>query len=292
MTAKLHLVESSQDAIEPWVMRVEDHMRGNASWLGFSFEDPIREGLETSRVHGNVAEDAMREVLRLAQAICARKEMWPVMLSLFSSIAYARTQVFAAFRSLHVCGAQSYEPQQIVMDELTRLPEVVRRLGEHAAQAHASRTVYETRTQAAVRSAEESVQAMRSNVLDVLKGYVFAVIFHFEFVLISSRFHTKFEKQRYAKGFVVAVDALAPATVRVTTQTPEAMRAQADLVSAQTQNVLLRDELSTRTAELHAYREHARTLSTQLGTARAREWELSEKVRLLEERLQRATLRR
>lgn len=171
MSSKLHLVESSQDAIEPWVARVDEHMRGGASWLGFSFEDPIREGLEKSRVHSNAARDASRVVSRLAHAICARKEMWPVMVSLFSAVANARSQVFAAFRSLHVCGAQSYEPQQRVIEDLVRLPEVVRKLAEQAANVHATRQAYEKKIQTAARATDESVQAMRNGILEVLKGY-------------------------------------------------------------------------------------------------------------------------
>lgn len=81
------------------------------------------------------------------------------------------------------------------------------------------------------------------------------------------------------------MDALTPPAVRVTTQSPEAVHAYAALISAQSQNAQLRDELQAQSAEISVYRDHARNLSSQLGHARAREWELMENVRLLQEKL-------
>lgn len=177
MRAKLQIVENSQDAVEAWVVKVDEHLCGGASWLGFSFEDPIREGLAHSQKHATTAQEAAREVRRLAQSISARKEMWPVLVGEFCTVANARVQVFSAFSSLHVCGTQSYEPLQREIEDLENLPELINKFKDQAAQVLLSRQAFEKKAQSETRAADEAVQKLRSGVLEVMKRYIsFAVI--------------------------------------------------------------------------------------------------------------------
>jgi len=264
-----------QEVVERWVAKVDEHLCGANSWLGFSFEDPIREGLARSRVYATTAQTAAREVRRLAHSIGARKEMWPVLVGEFCTVANARVQVFSAFRSLHVCGEQSYEPQQRVISELERLPEVVRRAGDQAAQVLVARQVFEKNAQNTARTADDSVQALRNGVMETVK-----------------RFHNKYEKQPFTKCFVEAVDALTPAPARVSLHSPDAVHIHAALVTAQQQNAQLRDDVRSRSTEANALREHARQLSAQLGQARTREKEQEETIRLLKEQVRWQQMRR
>ena len=169
MRAKLQIVESSQDAVEAWVSKVDEHLCGATSWLGFSFEDPIREGLEHSRTHAAIAHTAAREVRRLAQNIAARKEMWPVLVGEFCTVSNARVQVFSAFRSLHVCGTQSYEPLKREIEDLENLPELVNKFKDQAAQVLLVRQAFEKKAQAEARTADETVQKMRHGVMEIMK---------------------------------------------------------------------------------------------------------------------------
>jgi hypothetical protein len=169
MRAKLQIVENSQDAVEAWVAKVDEHLCGATSWLGFSFEDPIREGLAHSRTHVAIAQEAAREVRRLAQGIAARKEMWPVLVGEFCTVSNARVQVFSAFRSLHVCGTQSYEPLKREIEDLENLSELVNKFKDQAAQVVLARQAFEKRVQNETRAADEVVQKMRTGVMEVMK---------------------------------------------------------------------------------------------------------------------------
>jgi serine/threonine-protein kinase ULK/ATG1 len=275
MRAKLQTVENSQDAVEAWVSKVDEHLCGATSWLGFSFEDPIREGLEQSRVHAATAQEAAREVRRLAQSIVASKEMWPVLVGEFCTVANTRVQVFSAFRSLHVCGTQSYEPLKREIEDLENLPELINKFKDQAAQVLFARHAFEKRVQMETRTADENVQKMRTSMIDVMRS-----------------FHNKFEKHPLAKGFVTAVDALAPADVRISMNAPDTTHVHSALMAAQTQNAQLRSELHAFASEVSALREHTRQLSLQLNQARGKEWENAETIRLLQEQLRFMHMRR
>jgi hypothetical protein len=306
MRAKLQIVENSQDAVEAWVSKVDEHLCGATSWLGFSFEDPIREGLAQSRTHAATAQEAAREVRRLSQSIAARKEMWPVLVGEFCTVANARIQVFSAFRSLHVCGTQSYEPLKREIEDLENLLELVNKFKDTAAQVLLVRQNFEKKAQNETRTADEAVQKMRTGVIEVIKRYLLFIYYilyilylYLYFCVLDClsliyyfSFHNKFEKHLLAKGFVTAVDALTPSEVRISMNAPDTAHVHSALLSTQTQNTQLRDELNARAAEVSALREHARQLNFQLGQARATEWENAETIRLLQEQLRFLHMRR
>jgi hypothetical protein len=112
---------------------------------------------------------------------------------------------------------------------------------------------------------------------------LFKIHFFKWFFLCS--FHNKFEKHPLAKGFVHAVDALAPAEVRITMNAPDTAHVHSALLTAQAQNTYLHNELNVRASEVSALREHARQLSLQLAQASAKERENAEMVRVLQEHI-------
>lgn len=282
MRDKLQIVDSSQDAVDAWVTKVDEHLIGAASWLGFSFEDPLREGLKRSRAYADTAREAAREVRRLAQAIGARSEMWPVLVGEFRTVSNARAQVFSAFSSLHVCGTQSYEPQRRVIEDLEHLPELAAKIVDTASQVTQARSAFEKRAFDTARTADESIMTMRTGVMDTIKN-----------------FHIKYEKHPFAKGFVDAVDLMVPPPLRITmsAQDPqarvqEAASTHAAFVSAQTQNAQLRAEAHDRANEIAALHAHIAQLSGQLTHAHHKEMENMGTIRMMQQQLTNAIFKR